>query len=232
MGRSFTEVEGEVDIMCGINGCIVRSNERHATEVYYKLLRESDIRGQDGTGITILRKGEFINIRWEGRAKNIPNNTLLPLRIGDKIIGQNRYSIFGLDFTNNQPLNSSEFSLVHNGVLYDYEEQFKKLELRREKKVDSELILRLFEYCFNREYPVATCKTILDLFNGEASCLVLYKGEGKSFLISFMKNKILYSGEDIYGNTYFFSTLYIKNKVPEICNNIKDFSNYEVEIYY
>ena len=217
--------------MCGITGCIVKNNERYATEVYYKLLRESDIRGQDGTGVTILRDGEFITIRWDSRAKSIPCSTLLPLRVNDKVIGQNRYSIFGLDSSNDQPLISSEFSLVHNGVLYNYEEQFRESGLGRERKVDSELILKLFEKYFCKEYAYSSVRDILDRFQGEASCLVLYKGAMVPSFISFMKNKILYRGEDKYGNMYFFSTLYIKKKVPEICNNIKEFKNGEVEIY-
>ena len=206
--------------MCGITGCIVKNNSPYASEVYAKLIRESDIRGQDGTGITLLRDGEFKTLRWRERAKEIP--FYMQLNIGDMIIGQNRYAIFGLDHLNDQPLVSDNFAIVHNGVLYNYEKQFEELGLRRELKVDTELLLRLIE----ANYFVNGCgmKT-LNGFEGDAACLVLTKTPPS--LISFMKNKILYSGRDKFGNIYFFSTLYIKNKVPEICDNIKEYKEKE-----
>ena len=225
--------------MCGISGCIVNDNPEFATNVYFKLLKFSDIRGQDGTGVTILRDYKFLNFKWEGRARSIEK--FPELNYGDKIIGQNRYAIFGLDSSNNQPLTSENFSLVHNGVLYNYEEQFKQLEefyrkveaqpLKRLLKVDTELILLLMENNFVPYYAKETTKKVIDSFKGEAACLMLFNKATTPSFIAFMKNKILYRGEDKYGNIYFFSTMFIKNKVPEICKNIKEFKHNDIEIY-
>ena len=225
--------------MCGISGCIVKDNPEFATNVYFNLLKFSDIRGQDGTGLTILRNYEFIDFKWNKRAKAIEK--FPEFEIGDKVIGQNRYAIFGLDSSNNQPLISEDFALIHNGVLYNYEEQFKRLEefyrrteakpFRRILKVDTELILRLMENNFIPHYAKETIKKVMNSFEGEGACLALFNKATTPSFIAFMKNKILYKGEDKYGNIYFFSTLRIKSKVPEICNNIKEFKNEEIEIY-
>jgi glucosamine 6-phosphate synthetase-like amidotransferase/phosphosugar isomerase protein len=225
--------------MCGITGCIVKNNSWYATKIYYNLLRESDIRGQDGTGVTILRDSNFIINRFEGRAKNIDKDVFTPLRDGDCVIGQNRYKVFGLDKSNNQPLVTNYFALVHNGVLYDYEKQYERLIeeykkrrkiLERKLKVDTELILRLIEADSSYYYSNNISNT-MRRFEGEAACLLLCNLNYFPRFIAFMKNKILYKGEDGFGNIYFFSTLYIKNKVPEICKNIEEFKNYDVKIY-
>jgi glutamine phosphoribosylpyrophosphate amidotransferase len=214
--------------MCGITGCIVRDNKEYASIVYSKLVRNSDIRGQDGTGITLLRNGEFKTLKWCERAKDIP--FFISLDIGDKIVGQNRYAIFGLDHTDDQPLINDYFALVHNGVLYNYEEQFKESGFRRELKVDTELILRYLEHYFLPYDPINSIKKVMEGFEGEGACLVLTTTTVP--FLAFMKNKILYSGQDMYGNTYFFSTMYIKNKIPEICENIREFENGDVEVIY
>lgn len=221
--------------MCGISGVIVKNNEDYAAGVYHKLLLASQIRGQDGTGITRLRDGKFLTKKWDKKAIDIENdedyNAILDLQIGDKVIGQNRYSIFGLDSSNHQPLVTKELSLVHNGVLYDYEKQFKKYKLPREFKVDTELILRLLEVRDSLYNELGYIEEMLEDIDGEMACLLLSNNFPKYSLIAFMKNKILYSGEDIFGNIYFFSTLYIKNKVTQICKNIYEFKNYDVIEY-
>lgn len=210
--------------MCGISGVLVKRNPEFATLVYHKLIKASDIRGQDGTGITILRDDEFQVYRWEERARNL---TLPILKIGDCVIGQNRYAIFGLDHNNDQPLVSKNFALVHNGVLYEYEKQFEELKLERDLKVDTELILR---QCESQELTSTRVREIVEGIKGEAACLVLQRSSDSSF-IAFMKNKILFSGRDTYGNIYYFSTLRIKNKVPEISGGIYEFNTGDVVMH-
>lgn len=225
--------------MCGITGVIVKKNEYYASNVYRNLLLASQIRGQDGTGITRLRDSEFLTKKWDSKASDIvfsdDFNEVLDLKAGDKVVGQNRYATFGLEHSNDQPLVTNRFALVHNGVLYDYEKQFEKYNVRRELKVDTELILRLIERCYTSYYANESIKDIMTYFEGEAACLLLVKPFIKDYqepsMIAFMKNKILYSGEDQFGNIYFFSTLYIKNKVPQICKNIYEFKNYDVIEY-
>lgn len=209
--------------MCGISGVIVYSNPKAATDIYFKLLQASDIRGQDGTGITVCRKGRFITKRWDCRAREIKREDFLELEVGDRVIGQNRYAIFGLDRSNDQPIVGDEIALVHNGVLYDYERQFEQLGLKREMKVDTELILRILEKNYGDNAILASS---LDEFEGEAACLAVTTS---GFAFSFMKNKILFSGEDPDENLYYFSTSRIARKVPEL-SNIYEYKNLEFRI--
>lgn len=218
--------------MCGVTGIIVKSNPIYASRVYYDLLKASEIRGQDGTGITRLRNGEFFTEKWNTKVSKISPSAIfkiISLKVGDRVIAQNRYAIFGLGHENDQPLLTNKIALVHNGVLYDYEKQFKDIQERedirldRKLKVDTELLLRLSDFY----YP--DMNIVLRAFQGEATCLILSNTTYP--FIAFMKNKILYSGEDKYGNIYFFSTMYIKNKVPQICKNIYEFKNNDIKYY-
>jgi glucosamine 6-phosphate synthetase-like amidotransferase/phosphosugar isomerase protein len=121
---------------------------------------------------------------------------------------------------------------VHNGVLYNFLEQSKFLEtqynINRSLEVDSELIIRMLSLLLSTNSEKDALKRVLHTLDGEMSCLCINKETKK--LYAFMKNKILFRGEDAFGNIYFFSTLYIKNKVPEIFQNIKEYHNYDIEI--
>jgi len=224
--------------VCGISGVIVKKNPDYVTKVYHKLLLASQIRGQDGTGITRLRNGEFLTKKWDKKVSDIQNTNdykeILDFKVGDRVIGQNRYATFGLDHSNDQPLVTDVYALVHNGVLYDYEKQYDKFEnfykhsFKRDYKVDTELILRLIELQPFLRHSPKYIEDILYKIEGEAACLLLINNTIQPFLVAFMKNKVLYKGEDEFGNIYFFSTLYIKNKVSQICKNIYEFKNYDV----
>lgn len=206
--------------MCGISGAIIRNT---ASDVYYDLLRESDIRGQDGTGICISREGLLLTTHWECRAKAVRD--FPELFEGDIIIGQNRLAVFGTGHENDQPILSDNTALVHNGNLYDFEAAFaSQPDLERKLSVDSELILRMFDRRFE-EYVRVTPEefyaadnasaALQDVFEhpslkGNAACLILQRGMPFITAASFDKPLLAMSYEH---NTYFFSTDRIARKV-------------------
>lgn len=195
--------------MCGISAVIVRS----LPTLYWDLLKVSDIRGQDGTGVTILRDAHFMTHRWNCRAKDIKD--FPELKEGDLVIGQNRLAIFGLDHKNDQPLLTDRFALVHNGNLLDFEKMFKEYGLRRELQVDSELILRLIEKVSSSlQVPLSAEQlyrdAVMGAVKGDMACLLL--DTRRIGITCFVRNKPLHV-KTVGGNTYLFSTERIGKKV-------------------
>lgn len=207
--------------MCGISGVIIRNPNGNK---YYDLLKVSDIRGQDGTGICILRNGEFIVKRWDCRAQEITD--FPELQANDIVMGQNRLAIFGLTHDNDQPLVTEKTALLHNGQLYHFEEAFAaQPHLKRELTVDTELILRMFDdqvklYLSSiiEEQFVGdgVAEALNDVFcnplvKGNAAMLLLYRGT--HFITSASFDKPLWRLDCSDRNTYFFSTHRIGMKV-------------------
>lgn len=188
--------------MCGITGAIIKQKG----DTYWKLLEASEIRGQDGTGISI--KSFDIDLPLIGRSELKASEAKFrnELNEGDIVIGQNRLAIFGLDHRNDQPLVTKDYSLVHNGNLVGFEELFKRLDLKREYEVDTELLLRIIEG-LGVERGV---RYIEDNVKGNFACLVIDHKANK--LSGFRRFKPLFEYEDETG-IYFFSTERIGEKV-------------------
>lgn len=207
--------------MCGVSGALIRSKDHK----YWDLLRASEIRGQDGTGISVLHKGAYLTTyRFNCKASEIPLAALPVLEPGDFVIGQNRLAIFGLDSKNNQPilgrLPDVDSALVHNGNLYDFENAFKKYGLRRSLDVDTELISKLLDrYLQEPRIPLSEAITYVgDRVKGNFACLYLRRSHVSydATMSVFLRDKPLWVANETSG-TYFFSTDRIGKKVfPEL----------------
>jgi glutamine phosphoribosylpyrophosphate amidotransferase len=209
--------------MCGISAVRVQGDVNEANQIYWKLLKASDIRGQDGTGYAILKEsGELYTFRSDTRARDI--NEFRTLEVGDMCIGQNRLSVFGMDRKNLQPIKIGDLILIHNGNLYaGFEKIFEENGWDQKLEVDTELILRMIYERFTSMaiQPVFTFESIShsmvtsicdtrSSLKGNFACVLLHKSSGMMF--AFAKYKPLY--HMIYNqNDYFFSTINIAEKV-------------------
>jgi glutamine phosphoribosylpyrophosphate amidotransferase len=201
--------------MCGITAALIKTSNTK----YWDLLKASEIRGQDGTGYTIMKKdGSFFSFHSPLKASLLTEFPLL--EAGDFVIGQNRLAIFGQTQENNQPLHEEfmRLSLVHNGNLYDFEKVFTEMNLKRSFQVDTELILRLLQK-FKLEWGElkSSIAATIERIKGNYACMVL---DGvypdKAALGVFVQDKPLWMAEDETG-LYFFSTERIGKKVfPEL----------------
>ena len=193
--------------MCGISASFIKSEKNK----YWDLLRNSEIRGQDGTGFALYkwnRPGHFVIQKNDKKASLITD--FPELKGKDFVVGQNRLAIFGLEKQNIQPIVTERTILVHNGNLYDFEKTFKEEGLKRELEVDSELILRLWEKYENIDEVKKRLK-------GDYACILVVRnwrvrkqGRGRKIII-FKKYKPIYYYEDDTG-LYYYSTAQIGKK--------------------
>jgi glucosamine 6-phosphate synthetase-like amidotransferase/phosphosugar isomerase protein len=211
--------------MCGITGVITNAKVT-ASYFYRKLLNTSEIRGQDGTGVSFLKDNVIETFKFDKKASLLSDLDLFCLNHRDfppAVIGQNRLSIFGLSSKNNQPLTTNRFSLVHNGSLFDFEGEFERLSLKREYEVDTELLLRKIEKYVNdhedlplfiqssKEAVQKAVQYTMASTKGNFACLLL--DSKTKTLTAFSKYKPLFYCRDLSENIYFFSTERIGRKV-------------------
>lgn len=190
--------------MCGIVGAIIR---RPGDELY-ELLKSSEIRGQDGTGVALLRNGAFDVYRSRLKVSEWLSVDGYPtlLEENDLVIGQNRLAVFGLSSENDQPIISSDLAIVHNGNLFGFEEQFQQLGLQRKYEVDTELLLRIVESMGFEE----GVDFIFNNVKGDFACLMINRKSNS--IVAFRRYKPLWYVENDIG-LFFFSTEQIGRKV-------------------
>jgi hypothetical protein len=136
--------------MCGIFGLVVEGefNEKHA-KLTEALLLESQVRGRHATGVTWSSgTAPMVTVKQPVPATEFVKTHLsMPLgEVGVRVLGHCRYSTSGdwEDNANNQPLESREVSLVHNGLVSmgtkeEFEHQY---GVRTHSYNDSEVILQ------------------------------------------------------------------------------------------
>ncbi|MFC0190467.1 glutamine--fructose-6-phosphate transaminase (isomerizing) [Fictibacillus aquaticus] len=179
--------------MCGIVGYIGNTD---AKEILLRGLEKLEYRGYDSAGIAVLNEEGVHVFKEKGRIANLRESVDLSVEapIG---IGHTRWATHGKPSkVNSHPHQSttSRFTLVHNGVIENYE-QIKKQQLAGVTFVsdtDTEIIVQLVEKFVNEgmEVEAAFRQTLSDLKGSYAIALLdnenpetIYVGKNKSPLL-------------------------------------------------
>ena len=180
-------------------GHTMRDNDE-VSEIYKKLLIESNIRGSDATGtvfISLLNAmiikhhipaRRFVEtdyykdivrrrIKMDGPLKNKGEESFI-------IMGHTRLKTKGTptDLHNNHPIVANRIIGVHNGTIGNDDKLFKHYEkegIERKGRVDSEVIFRLIDhFAFKKNMPMnrAIYKTI-EMTTGCAACAAINTSE-------------------------------------------------------
>lgn len=169
--------------MCGIWGFNSKDgkgfNEKHVEA----MIKRADERGGHSYGFYGIKKnGKHIYFKEEGRAKPV----LIMEMIKDciAVIGQSRLaSSASIDLFNSQPLVQSDYVVVHNGNIPNYQEIMSEANYTPYSDLDSEAIIPLLrkgalnitgsvlafkisEYDFNFIY-YSNCLPLVKLTEGE-----------------------------------------------------------------
>jgi amidophosphoribosyltransferase len=182
--------------MCGIVGAIAfgkvskrEENRRQKIMKYFttELLLLTESRGKDATGAAILfQDGNFVGIKrgekvssflskfgknkeCYGSLMEIWDKHESPVKV---YLGHCRASTIGSKFENenNHPIKIGNLVGVHNGVIKNDDTIIKNLQCKRDGKVDSEAIFRLFEYYtkYGKEpFTMEMLKNIVNRLEGQ-----------------------------------------------------------------
>jgi hypothetical protein len=185
--------------MCGIIGVLrfgeLGDKSKRESAIFFgtTLLELTEPRGKDATGVVTT----FDNGMFMGQKMGISATKFIARFGGDQgdfdayikvardyevglrtIIGHCRKKSVGgaFDNVNNHPIKAGNIIGVHNGTLTNHEQIFENLKCNRDGDVDSEAIMRLFEYYTHGCKEPFTIDMIMEVaarLNGSFSTLVV-----------------------------------------------------------
>lgn len=181
--------------MCGIWG-ISCLNNKISYELLEKIMQRlmvlSESRGKEAAGVAVLQEENMIVLRKAIPAsklmkdddyKNVVNKYIKESHSKDIfVIGHSRLVTNGSQYhpNNNQPVAKKETALVHNGIIVNADEIWKKEEgIEKDYEVDSEVFLELFHKYITRGESIkrAISKTYEQIY-GMASTIILSRDRG------------------------------------------------------
>jgi len=186
--------------MCGIFGII--SNQTINKNHLHKLALHARQRGRDSSGLIYYKNGSYIVNRADYDIKKLLKKN--GVENTPVVMGHSRLITNGL--SDNQPVVRDGISVIHNGIIVNDNDVWKKIKIKRKFQIDSEAIIGVALEHLNsggelREVP----KKVLSLCKGTISCAISFPKQGKALLFS--NNGSLYASK-INNVTYFASEKY------------------------
>ncbi|MBE7618851.1 glutamine--fructose-6-phosphate transaminase (isomerizing) [Komagataeibacter sp. FXV2] len=137
--------------MCGIVGVVGRNQ---ATPVIFDALRRLEYRGYDSAGIATLENGHVERRRAAGKLDHLASVLARVPLPGVTGIGHTRWATHGAPTENNaHPHGTERVSVVHNGIIENFEELRRELEAAGQTfstDTDSETIAQMIDYHLRR----------------------------------------------------------------------------------
>jgi len=232
--------------MCGITGSVGKpNNSLIAYNLHTNLLRETKRRGKHATGFYAVgmdRKPIFDKapISADAYVKKPAWKQLINGNIA--MIGHARFTTNGAAHINgnNHPhvSKSGNMALVHNGIIYNYEELKNDYSNVLESECDSEIILRIIA---KEKDPIRGIKKTYELLGsgGDFACELIHvnPSNGKTMFYFFRDNGrpgIMIDAREILGQLIFCSEASIwKDAVNKsgMSREIRQLATYEIPEY-
>ena len=192
--------------MCGIIGYIGNNNIK---KNLIEGLRELEYRGYDSSGFSILQNKEIVSFKAVGKIINLENKSKSYKSKGFGVgIAHTRWATHGKPTEINAHPHFGEFSsVVHNGIIENYQEIKRELESKNIdflSQTDTEVIVKLFEYNLEDDSFESFKKTINQIDGAYATLIITKKEDGKIFfakkgspmIIAKNDNEIFFSSSD------------------------------------
>ncbi len=209
--------------MCGIVGYI---GTKKASPILIDGLLKLEYRGYDSAGISTMEHGYISNMKDKGRVKNLYDLEGIDKLEGTLGIAHTRWATHGKPAKENSHPhmdNSNTFSVVHNGIIENYQELREFLTNNGYhflSQTDTEIIPNLIHYYYtklegsNDKFLQAVHQACGDL-KGSYAIEVLCKDEPETMIVA-RKDSPLVIGVGKEEN-------YVSSDIPAILSYTKDF---------
>ncbi len=228
--------------MCGIVGYVGKKN--NALKVLIEGLEKLEYRGYDSAGVAFLENNEISIIKKQGKIKNLKQSLQNEkAKIG---IGHTRWATHGIpNEINSHPHRCGKMTIVHNGIIENYNEIKKDLIDRGyvfQSETDTEVACALLDYIYNKTNDInITIQLFQDTVRGayaiglicdddfenlyaikKNSPLIIAKGEDENYIASDMPAIVKFTNHFITLNNGDFAKIN--------CHEIKVFNKDGIEI--
>lgn len=229
--------------MCGIIGY---TGDCDARGVLIKGLKTLEYRGYDSSGIALYNKkyNEVLVSKCKGRVEKLEEKTVGAQ--GKTGIGHTRWATHGeVSDTNSHPHKFGNVTLVHNGIIENYEAIKSQLgvENKLKSQTDSEVVASLIDYYYSTksEPENAIIKAVKEIKGTFALAImfddipdVIYAVRNVSPIVCCTNDNGAYIASDItaigeYSKEYFVLPELTIAKITKDGFEIKDFSGKEVK---
>lgn len=202
--------------MCGIFGVISADGIKHSN--LFQLIKHSQQRGKDSSGLVFLDKSDYHINRADYNIEKLYENIKYK-KLRNIVLGHSRLITNGL--SDNQPVIRDNIFTIHNGIIINENEIWNQISIKRQYTIDSEVIVALALEFLSKNLKVEDLSLkILELCKGTISCALGIPKLGK--LLLFSNNGSLYYGT-ADNSIYFASESYGLNEIG--CINIKQIKN-------
>ncbi len=195
--------------MCGIVGY---KGNRESIPVLLNGLKSLEYRGYDSAGIAYVNGGKIKIKKSIGRVKNL--ESILNDDNSNIGIAHTRWATHGgVTDKNAHPHKVGKITLVHNGIIENYEEIKNKLNVKLKSQTDSEIVCAYIDYLYSQNHDMLKTLSILEktikgsyalaiinddeidtLYGVRKNVpLILAKGENEYFLVSDMTAALKYT---------------------------------------
>ncbi len=210
--------------MCGIVGYI---GTKKACPILLAGLSRLEYRGYDSAGISTIEKNGLSLVKDKGRVKILENNPAINTLEGTIGIAHTRWATHGKPSKENSHPhqdNSKIFSVVHNGIIENYQELRNMLEKNGYtflSQTDTEVIPNLINYYYKKEQE----HDIHAFLKAVRNCCLDLKGSFAIEVISseFPKNMIVVRKDSPLVIGTCESEKYISSDIPAILSYTRDF---------
>lgn len=227
--------------MCGIIGYTGYSDARG---ILLKGLKALEYRGYDSAGIAVYHKDfkECLITKCKGRVEDLERKTS-DIR-GNTGIGHTRWATHGgVSDANSHPHKFGNVTVVHNGIIENYETIKNTLNIadKLKSQTDSEVAAALIDRCFNGNPEQAIVNAVKKLSGTYAFAVMfdsipdtIYAVRNVSPIVCCKNNDGAYIASDImaiggYSENYFVLPEFSIAKITKDGFEIRDFDNKSIE---
>lgn len=211
--------------MCGIIGYIGKNN---ALKVITDGLKQLEYRGYDSAGIAIKNNSEIKIFKSVGKIKELEKKIDYTIQ-SDIGIGHTRWATHGsVNITNSHPHKVGSITLVHNGIIENYEQLKQELiknNYQLKSDTDTEIACGYIDYLYQKDKNIiTTLNKIKDIFKGSYAFAILVDNDNYLYATRKDSPLIIAKGEN---------ENYLASDVPAILKYTNQYyllDNYEIAI--
>jgi hypothetical protein len=183
--------------MCGIFGII--SDESIKSQELMAQARHAERRGKDSSGLIFFKDQNYLAFKADYETTKLVKEVLIPdISI---VFGHSRLITNGMN--DNQPVIRDGVVVLHNGIIFNDDEVWNAISLRRALDIDTEAIAGVVLDELSKKTPIEKIPdAILGLCKGTISCAILIPKIGKLILLS--NNGSLYFAKK--NNSFYFAS--------------------------